>query len=137
MVKGQINAFFIGACVIRQQPRGGDVHRHHPLRHKALRRGIGGKIGGGIVRQAGIWQQIRRFSQRPQRGAQGGGTAHRISVRPHMGQNQHMVEAPQQFRSFQYGQHAHASSSGSTASLSGFTGFTFSGSRKTSKICAP
>ena len=73
MVDGQSNAVLIGPGVLRQQRQRRNVHGDHIRRCKIRLRQIGGGIGGVGGRQFRVGQQIRRFAQRPQAAAQGGG----------------------------------------------------------------
>ncbi len=79
------------------------------LRQKVRRGGIGGKIGRGVLCQFRVWQQIGCLSQAAEPGAQGGGTAHRVPVRPDVGEDQNMVQGPQQRCGLRYSQRLHDS----------------------------
>ena len=136
VVDGQADTALIGQRVVRQQIGRGDVHRHHALRHIALRRPQGRGVrlvGTGDLR---IGQQIRSLAHAPQGAAQGGGAAHGVAVGTDVGQYQHLVQRPQEVRRLLYGQAgAHSRSSGSTMSaLAGLAGFTWF---RRSRMCAP
>ena len=136
VVDGQADVVFIRHRVLRQQIGRGDVHRHHALRHIALRRPQGRGVrlvGAGDLR---IGQQIRSLAHAPQGAAQGGGAAHGVAVGTDVGQYQHLVQRPQEVCRLLYGQAgAHSRSSGSTMSaLAGLAGFTWF---RRSRMCAP
>ena len=123
MVDGQVDSRGVFLGVLRQQPQGRNIHRHHEIRLEALLRPVGCGIAGIGLRDARIGQQIGGLAQIPQGSAQGGGGADGVPVRAHMGQQQHPVHGLQQSCGLLNG---HFISSGSTMfSFSGLAGFTW------------
>ena len=100
MVHGQVYPAQIGLGILREESYRGNVRGNYILRRKIGRGGVGEKVGRGVLCQLWVWQQIRGLAQSPQSRAQSSGAAHGISIRTDMSENQHMIHASQQIRSF-------------------------------------
>ena len=105
MVDCQIHLIRVRLGIVGEQSHRGDVRGYHFFRHEVRRSAVRGKIGGGILRQPGIGQQVSGLAHGPQRGAQPRGTAYGITVRPDMGQDQDAVKGAQQRGGLGNGQH--------------------------------
>ena len=110
VVNGQVYPLQILLGVVREQPPGGHIHRHHGLRTKILRGQqalqIGGEQGGGLR----VGEHMGGLAQVPQTPAQGGGAAHRVPVRAHVGEDQIAVVVFEKFSGLLNGE-VHSSSS--------------------------
>ena len=114
MVKGQVYLLQIALGILREQAPGRHVYADHLLGLVSLRSQqalqIGGKDGGELR----VGQDIRLLPLLPQGGTKGGGTAHRVPVGAHMGENQVAVSLQQPLGGLLIGQRAHSSSSWSS-----------------------
>ena len=105
MVDCQIHLIRVRLGIVGEQSHRGDVRGYHFFRHEVRRSAVRGKIGGGILRQSGIGQQVSGLAYGPQRGAQPCGAANGIAVGPDMGQDQDAVKGAQQRGGLRNGQH--------------------------------
>ena len=140
VVNGQVHPGEIFLGVVGEQPPGGDVHRHHRVRGKAVfgqkPLKIGGEQGGGL----GVWQDEGPLAQLAQGAAQGSGAAHRVPVGAEMGQDEIAVVAAEKVGGGLNGDrraHGIHSSSRWMCSLAGLAGLTTLGSRSMSRMWAP
>ena len=140
VVDGQVHPGEIFPGVVGKQPTGGDVHRHHRVRHELIPGQqplkIGGEEGGGLV----VGQNIGRFAQLAQGPAQPGGTAHRVPVGAQVGQNEIAVVVTEKVGGGLNGDgsaHGIHSSSRLMCSLAGLAGLTTLGLRSISRRGAP
>ena len=132
MVNGQIHPVGIGQGIVGKESHGGNVRGDHMIRDELRRSGIGGKVGSSGVGKAGIGQQVGRFAQGPETGAQRRCAAHGIPVGPDVGENQNPVQGTQQVCRFQNTQHEPSSVSPLPRDSSSCSTF-----RSTSRMWAP